>query len=140
MANLLEAETIAVAIARTPPEVYEFVADPANLPRWATGLGSSVEMVGGELLAQSPQGPVKIRFAPRNALGVLDHYVSLASGEEIYVPMRVVANGSGSEVLLTIYHRPGVTAADFQRDLEWVRRDLLALQKLLEEEPGAGLK
>jgi hypothetical protein len=136
LADLFEAKIINVTIARSAPEVYAFAADPANLVKWATGLGSMIEMVAGQLVAQSPRGQVKIRFTPRNELGVLDHYVSPEPGVEIYVPMRVVTNGSGSEVIFTLYRRPGVTAADFQRDAELVHRDLLTLKKLLEEGTG----
>jgi hypothetical protein len=42
---------------------------------------------------------MKFRFVKRNEFGVLDHYVNPAPGVEVYVPMRVLANGSGSEVI-----------------------------------------
>jgi uncharacterized protein YndB with AHSA1/START domain len=33
-----DVQHISVSIARPPAEVYEFVSDPRNLPRWAAGL------------------------------------------------------------------------------------------------------
>lgn len=131
MAALLESKTISVSIERSPKDVYDFVSNPANLPKWASGLGASVESIAGEWIARAPQGPVKFRFVERNDFGVLDHYVSPTPGVEVYIPMRVVANGAGSELVFTLFRQPGMSDAKFQEDAEWVQRDLNALKKLL---------
>jgi hypothetical protein len=55
--------------------------------------------VGGEWIAEAPEGKVKVRFTERNELGVLDHDVILESGARIHMSMRVIPNGSGSEVV-----------------------------------------
>ena len=73
-----------------------------------------------------------IVFTPRNAFGVVDHTVTLSSGAEIPVPMRVIANCDGAEVLFTLFQTPHMTQAEFTRDGEWVGRDLAALKALLE--------
>lgn len=132
MATLNEATTISTVIARDPREVYAFVANPANVPRWARGLGTSIACVDGRWVAQTPRGPVAFRFATHNEFGVLDHYVSPAPGVEIYVPMRVVAAGDGSLVMLTLFRQPGMSAAEFARDQELVRADLQVLKDVLE--------
>jgi hypothetical protein len=67
-----------------------------------------------------------------NPFGVMDHFVDVGSGPEIYVPLRVVANGNGAEVLLTIFRQPGMSDAKFLADMEWVQRDLRALRALVE--------
>ena len=77
-------------------------------------------------------GPAKVRFTERNAHGVLDHYVLLPDGTEIYVPMRVIANGTGSEVLFTLFRLPGMDDEKLAADAAWVLRDLHALRNLLE--------
>jgi uncharacterized membrane protein len=45
---------ISVSIERPPNEVYAFVSNPGNLPKWATGLGSSIKKVNGEWIADAP--------------------------------------------------------------------------------------
>jgi hypothetical protein len=40
---------------------------------------------------------------------VLDHYLTQRSGEVSYVPMRVIADDNGSEVVFTARRRPGMT-------------------------------
>jgi hypothetical protein len=74
---------ISVSINRLPDEVYSFVSNPENVPKWATGLGDSIKNVNGEWLADSPMGKVKVKFAEQNRFGVLDHEVELESGVNI---------------------------------------------------------
>jgi uncharacterized protein YndB with AHSA1/START domain len=106
-----------MTIERPPLDVYNFISDPKNLPKWASGLGAAV----------------KVRFVERNKFGVLDHFVKVASGDEVYMPMRVFPNGEGSEVLLTVFRQPGTSEEKFAEDTHWVRRDLEALKELLEK-------
>ncbi len=122
---------LSVSIDRPAAAVYAFVSDPRNLPRWASGLSGSIEQVGGEWIAESPLGRVKIEFAPRNEFGVLDHDVTLASGERFFNPMRVFANAGGCEVVFTLYRRPDVTDAAFAADADLIRADLETLKRLL---------
>lgn len=129
---MLEARTLNVSIARPPQAVYAFVAEPANLPQWAAGLGSAVRCTGRRCTVETPQGTLQVRFEKYNELGVVDHYVSPAPGVEIYVPVRVVANGAGSEVLFTLFRQPEMSAADFEHDTALVRQDLATLKHLLE--------
>jgi hypothetical protein len=83
-------------------------------------------------VANTPEGAIRVRFTPRNENGILDHHVTLANGIEVYVPMRVVANGSGSEVIFTLFRTPGMSDEDLTRDIEWVTKDLGTLKTLLE--------
>ena len=80
------AKHISVSIDRSAAEVYEFAADPHNLPRWATGLSGSIKKVGADWIAEAPMGKVKSKFAERNRFGVLDHEVELPSGVKVYTP------------------------------------------------------
>ena len=127
---------VGVGIGRDWREVYAFAASPQNMARWATGLGASPRLVGGEWEFDGPDGRVRVRFTPRNELGVLDHFVTVPSGEEVYVPMRVIANGSGCEVVLTVFRRPGASDEQFEADEAWVGRDLATLKGLMEAPTG----
>lgn len=127
-------EHVSEHITRPVAEVYAFVTDPSNLPRWAPGLGTSVERNGGLWYVDTPSGRLRLEFAPANDLGVLDHYLTTDSGDVVYVPMRVTADGSGSEVVLTVRCRPGMTDAEFRADADAVAADLAALKRLLEED------
>ena len=132
MADTFESRTLTVRIARPRRDVYDFLAAPENFPRWASGLGRSLKKADGEWIADSPEGPVRVRFTERNEFGILDHHVAVRPGLDVYIPMRVIANGTGSEVLFTLFRLPGMTDEAFARDAEWVERDLRALKALLE--------
>ena len=123
---------VSVTIERPADEVYDFVVDPANLPRWAAGLSGSIDYVDGQWVAASPMGSVVVEFVPRNDDGVLDHDVTLPSGEVVTNPMRVHAHGSHSELVFTVGARPGMSPDDLDRDVAAVRADLVALKHLLE--------
>lgn len=128
-----EARTVAVSIARPPEVVYAFVHDVRNLPRWS--FFTSVQDRGdGRWLVGTPQGEVELRMAERNDLGVVDHHVRLASGEML-VPMRVVPNGDGSEVVFTVFRAPGMADDAFAADVAQVEYDLARLRDVLEGRP-----
>ena len=132
MTGTFQSRTISIAIERPPGEVYAYAATLENLPKWARGLGSLGERSGDEWVAQTEQGAVRIRFTEQNQLGVLDHDVTLPGGAVVHNPMRVMANGSGSEVSFTLFRLPGVTDAELEADAAQVLQDLQALKALLE--------
>ena len=123
---------ISVSIDRNVDQVYEFASNPENLPTWAAGLSGSIENVKGDWIAESPMGRIKVNFAAKNTFGILDHDVALPTGETMNNPMRVVPNNDGSEVIFTLYRRPGVSDQMFDEDAKAVSRDLLKLKALLE--------
>jgi hypothetical protein len=123
---------LSVSINRDVKDVYNFACVPENFPRWASGLGKSLKKVNGEWIAETPEGPVKVRFTERNEFGVLDHWVSPKPGLQIYIPMRVIPNGSGSELIFTLFRLPDMSDEKFAADAEWVMRDLTSLKNLLE--------
>ena len=69
----------------------------------------------------------------KNKFGILDHDVTLPSGEKIYNPMRVFPNNDGSELIFTLYQRPDMPDQMFAEDAEAVTKDLEKLKSLLEE-------
>jgi hypothetical protein len=124
---------ISVSIDRPPGEVYAFASNPANIPQWATGLSGSIRNVDGEWIADTPAGKVKIRFTERNEFGILDHEVTLESGMKIYVPLRVIANHKGSEIIFTLIRQPEMSDEKFAEDAGWVEKDLGKLKALMEK-------
>jgi hypothetical protein len=133
MASTFPARHISIAIERPPRAVYDFAGNGLNLSRWASGLsGGTIEKSGDSFVADSPMGRVKIRFAGKNDLGVLDHDVTLADGRVFDNPMRVVANGGGSEATFVLFRRPGVSDEEFAADAAMIERDLRELKRILE--------
>ena len=129
---MLESKTLHIAVERSPQEVYEFVSNPENLPKWAKTFCLSIKKSKGEWAIETPQGPANIRIAGKNQFGILDHYVIPAPGVEVFVPMRVVPNASGSEVIFTLFKQPGMTDENYANDAGMVEADLKSLKNTLE--------
>ena len=129
----LKSKHISVSINRSADEVYEFASNPENLPKWAAGLSGSIKNIKGEWIADSPMGKIKIEFAEKNKFGILDHDVTLPSGKKVYNPMRIFPNNDGSELVFTLYQRPGMSEKMFVEDTKLVKKDMEKLKRLLEK-------
>ena len=131
-----ESKHLSERIDRPADEVYEYASNPANVPEWAPGLGSSVENVDGKWFVETATGRAGLAFVPRNDYGVLDHEVTMPSGETIYNPMRVIPDGTCCEVVFTLRRLPGMSDEDFARDAGLVAADLTRLKQVLESAAG----
>lgn len=130
--TMMKSRTVSVSIAASPIDVYVFVSNPKNLPKWAPAFCQSVSQVNGKWVVQTPNGPMEVEFVEKNAFGVLDHTVTLQSGLKILNPMRVIANGSGSELIFTLFQTPEVSDKKFAEDAVLVEKDLNTLKKVIE--------
>jgi len=124
---------VSVSIAASADSVYDYAADPTHLPAWAAGLAqSAVQQAGDHWVVNSPMGMVKVDFTPANTFGVLDHTVTLPTGEQVLNPLRVIPDGDTCEVVFTVRHRTGMSEEEFEQDCQAVLADLEVLRLLLE--------
>jgi hypothetical protein len=86
-----ETRFISERIDRPAADVYDYAADPANLPEWAPGLGDGVENVDGRWFVHTPVGRVGSNR------------------------MRVVAHGDGAEMDAGFDHDAALGQADLTR-------------------------
>lgn len=124
-------KNVSVSINRSPEEVYQFASDPENFPEWVRFVRSVTR--DGELwLAKTDQGNVKIKWPPPNNYGILDHDVIFPNGETVSNPMRIIPNNDGCEFVFTLFHMPGKTPAEFEKDAQLVTADLQQLKEIME--------
>ena len=129
----MKSKTLTISINCQLKKVYEFVSNLENMPKWAKTFCRSIKKSAGEWVIETPQGLMGIRIASKNELGILDHTVIPAPGVEVFVPMRVVSNASGSEVIFTLFQQSGMSDEDFARDQGMVVEDLASMKKVIEE-------
>lgn len=96
------------------------------------GAGFSVRNLGGKWIVDTPDGTLEIEFVERNPFGVLDHTVTLPSAVKILNSMRVIANGSGSDVIFTLLQAQNRSDELFLADAALVESDLQTLKRVLE--------
>lgn len=128
-----QSQVVSAHIAKPLATVAAYLAEPMNMNDWASGLGLSLRKENGVWLANGPEGPVRIRFSPPNAFGIADHWVEVTPDVVVYVPLRAIAHGEGTDVQLTLLRLPDMSDAKFAEDADWIRRDLETLKNLLEK-------
>lgn len=119
---------VTAVIPRPWSEVYAYAADPRNLPHWAAGLaGGEVQREVEQWSMTSPMGKVLVSFVPENPFGVLDHTVTLPTGESVLNPMRVLPlDAERCEVVFTL-RRGTMGEEEFETDAAAVAADLAEL-------------
>ncbi len=126
------AEVVHVSTLAPPQDAIAFLADMNNWKTWAPWVRSVRRSSARDWTLDTDAGPMKVRFVERNSLGVLDHEVTLASGVTVLNAMRVVANGSGSELVMVVLQSPGASTEEFERDVQAVRDDLARITQVAE--------
>ena len=130
----LTARIVHRTIQRDWHAVYAFAARPENMPLWASGLAAGLTHDGDDWIADGgPVGNVRVRFAPPNDFGVIDHTVTFPNGHIVENALRIVPNGDGSEVMFTLLRQPDMDDAAFESDAAHVARDLDTLARLMED-------
>ena len=129
----LLARTFSVTIRHEWQALYERIWRPEVFTQWAAGLANSELRQNGETwLADGSDGPITIRFTSHNPFGVMDHVVDPGDGSAIHVPLRVVQNGDGAEVMLTLFRQPEMSDEHYAADIKLINRDLRSLKSLIE--------
>ncbi len=129
----VQSQTLSIAIDAPYAAAYDFAHRPENFSAWAAGLATSLHHTDHGWVADTPEGEAAVRFSPANDHGVLDHWVDLPGKPRIYIPLRMIPNGDGVEVSLTLLRQPDMTDEMFARDADMVRQDLAKLKAVLED-------
>jgi hypothetical protein len=139
---MLPSRTYSISIDRPWQDLYKEIYHPETFSKWASGLTESdLRRDGDAWIADGPDGPVNVRFTPRDSYGVMDHFIETSEGQEVHIPLRVIQNGDGAEIMLTLFRQPEMTDETFARDAKWIARDLRALRDLANKPvPGPGIE
>jgi hypothetical protein len=130
--NVQRAEVLHVSILAPPQDVLAFLSDMNTWKTWAPWIRSVRKSSARDWTLDTDAGSMKVRFVESNSFGVLDHEVTLATGVTVLNSMRVLANGSGSELVMVVFQSPGTSTEAFERDVQAVRDDLARIKKTAE--------
>jgi hypothetical protein len=131
-ATVQRAEVVHVSILASPRQVIAFLVDVHDWTTWAPWIRSVSRSSARDWMLDTDAGPMKVRFVEQNTLGVLDHEVTTASGVAVLNSMRVLANGSGSELVMVVFQSPEASTEQFERDVQAVRDDLARIKTVAE--------
>jgi uncharacterized protein YndB with AHSA1/START domain len=123
-------ETRSIAIDAPPERVHRFIADPANIPRWAPAFATAVRPSGGHWVATSSRGDAEIVVAGNAHAGTLD---ILSAGDATRGAFtRVIPNGPASEVLFTLFFERGTPEETIAAQMTVVEDELARINQLVQ--------
>jgi hypothetical protein len=131
----MRSDTQSVTIAAAREQVLAFVADGANLPRWAIGFAKSVRPArSGWIVSTAQQAEVPTTIAADEGTGTVDFRMEQAPGMVATAYARVVPNGEGAEFVFTQFQQPGVPDEVFDQFVAAAGHELVSLKAVLEVE------
>jgi cold-inducible RNA-binding protein len=129
MKNTLRSKTLTASLEASVAQIYSRIADPDQLAQWHTAFCRSLRKENGACMVESPRGLVPVRFLRDDRAGILDLVMTLLETIEFQTAIRVLANGTGSEVLMTLIQPAGLPDAAFHEQVRWAESALRNLRK-----------
>jgi carbon monoxide dehydrogenase subunit G len=130
--SIQRAAVVHISILAAPQSVVAFLTDMENWKTWAPWVRSVTRQSEGSWSLDTTDGAMTVQFVEPNSFGILDHRVTLASGMTVHNAMRVVPNGSGSELEMLVMQSPEMSTEQFDRDLQAVTDDFARLKTAAE--------
>lgn len=130
----MQADTQTISIDAPHREVAAFVADPANLPRWAVGFARSVHRNEGGWVVTTGTGEIRLDVQYHPEHGIVDFWLTPAPGVRVLAASRVIPRGDGAEYVFTQFQAPGMPDEDFARSVRALGHELSVLKSLMEVE------
>lgn len=126
----MRSDTQTVTIPASYEQVFDFLANPENLPRWAVGFAREVRRDGEGWIVSTGHGEVPVRYETDARLGVIDARLEVAPGVEVFGRSRLVPNGDGVEYVFTMFQAPGMSDEVFAGQVAALTDELQVLRAL----------
>ena len=113
------------AVLDTPrEEVFAFLSNVDNLPKWATDFAQELKYEDGQAKVVNGLGEFYVRIDADAKTGVIDMYAGPSEAELALFHTRVVALGdSKSAYSFTMFKAPGMPDELFESQYESLRRE-----------------
>jgi hypothetical protein len=128
----MRSDTQTITIDAPRADVFAFVADATNLPRWAPNFATTVRPDGDGWIVGQGGSEVRLRLEAAAELGTVDLHVTPPDGRTRTVYGRVLPNAAGAEFLFTMFHSDSRTDADIARQNAEVADELRRVKTLCE--------
>jgi hypothetical protein len=127
-----DAYTATTVIERDPDDVFHFVSEAENQPRWAVNFVRSTRPIGdGRYTMETPVGELTYRLEADATRRVVDWVFETPGGETV-MPARVVPHAAGAVFSFTIPRMPGTDDVAWERGRNGLDEELETLKALLE--------
>ena len=132
MNKIARSATKSADIAAPPDKVYAFLADPINWPQYAVvNLRSVSSGQDGWFKAVTKFGEGELKINGVKELGLFDHvWKDPQATWKVY--SRVVPNGGGSTVTMTLFQPPVMSNEQFDHAMKEMDVEMAKLKEILE--------
>ena len=127
-----------IAINASPQKVFEFLAEPTNVPKWAAGFS---EVDGEHAFMETPRGKMKIgmRMACDSRVGTIDTIMTMPDGSIGKAFSRITENDGGkSSIFSFVLMAPPVPLEKLEGTMneqkQQLAEELQVLKQILESE------
>ena len=126
----MTSDTQAMTVPAQWNELFAFLANAENLPRWAVGFARGVQRNDDAWIVETAAGEMPVRIAADPVVGTIDFHMTVATGVTAVAYARVVPNENGAEFVFTQFQTPGMSDEHFSRQRHALREELLLLAAL----------
>jgi hypothetical protein len=124
----MKIQTAAATVSAPHDEVFRFLANIENLPRWATGFCDRVERRHGRWIAHTSRGELRFVIAADVHTGVIDLHAGASPETMAFFPMRVMPLPDGTTAITFTFLQPHDTTDEtFERQYESIVLEMRGL-------------
>lgn len=112
----MQMKTAAVIVAVPKHELFSYVANIENVPKWATEFCRELKTVNGETKVVTEGGELFFRIQADEETGVIDFLAGRSAEQLATFPTRVVGLPTGtSAYLFTLFRAPEMSDEEFEQ-------------------------
>jgi hypothetical protein len=129
----MHSEKLSVIIPAAKQQVFGYIANIDNFPRWATEFCQELHKEKDHYKVVSPMGELYFRIQANADSGEIDLFATPDIDGEEYLPTRVISQTGGtSEYVVDFCQPPSIGEAEFRRQRDSLRRELHNIKSYFE--------
>jgi hypothetical protein len=131
----MKTSTHTLALNASKVDVFAFLSNIENLPKWATVFCKELKTDGhGRYKVVTPEGEIFFRIEADINTGIIDMYGGLTQDKMTYWPARVVERpGHGSLLIFSAMQYPGVSDEAFAAQCEGLNEEFVQIKARVDQ-------
>jgi hypothetical protein len=128
----MRSRTVTTVLDAPREQVFSYLADVENLPRWATEFARELKVEGGSYKVVNGLGEFFFRIEADTRTGVIDMLAGPTEEELALFPTRVVElPGGRSAFTFTMFQGPGMSDELFEAQYDSLQREFENIEREL---------
>ena len=120
----MRSETVTIVLPARREDVFAYLADIENLPKWATEFARELKRENGDYKVVNNLGEFYFEIHADEETGVIDMLAGPSKDELAVFPTRAVElPGGGTAYTFTMFQGPGMPDELFESQYESLRRE-----------------